>query len=251
MKKVRALACLAASVPLVAATACSSSDEPAASPASTTTSAPGPAAADVRRVIFAGQATLDGAPAESRWVGAVVLDDGLVTPCQTALPPVADGRYSVSVFTDAASAGCGKAGTAVALWVYANDELLYSTNTLPWPEDEATQATFDASYAAADPGGAIPDVAQFQGGAFAADGSAMRAGTLVEAYIGDTRCGVASVRVSHDFTGYVISVVGPDSVDGCTRDAPIEFRLDGEPATPTDVMNAPPGRDATLDLTVA
>jgi hypothetical protein len=184
-------------------------------------------------------------------VGAVVLADGLVTPCQTALPPVAGGRYSVSVFTDTASAGCGQAGSEVALWIYANDQILYSTNTMPWPADEESQATFDATYEAATPDGATPEVAQFQGGAFAADGRALRTGSLVEAYIGDTRCGVASVRASTQFRGYIISVVGPDSIEGCTRGVPIEFRLDGEPATPTGVMNTPPGRDDTLDLEVA
>jgi hypothetical protein len=207
--------------------------------------------AEARRVIVAGQATLDGEPVDSRWVGAAVLDDGLVTSCQTALPPVADGRYSVSVFTETASAGCGTAGAEVVLWIYANDKILHSTNTMPWPDDENARASFDATYEAAQPNGAIPDVAQFQGGAFAADGKALPAGTLVEAYVGDTRCGVASVRVSTEFRGYILAVVGPDSVDGCTRDAPIEFRLDGEPATPTDVMNTPPGMEETLDLKVA
>jgi len=251
MNKVRAIALVAALVSLVALTACSSDDEPDASPASTTTTAPAPQGAEPRRVILAGQAQLDGKPVDSRWVGAVVLDDGLVTPCQTALPPVADGRFSVSVFTDNASAGCGRAGSEVALWIFANDKIVYSTNTMPWPEDEQSQATFDANYAADEPNGATPEVAQFQGGAFAADGSAMRVGTVVEAFIGDTRCGVASVRATASFRGYVMSVVGPDSVDGCTLDAPIEFRLDGKPATPTDVMNTPPGQDDTLDLKVA
>jgi hypothetical protein len=251
MNRMRVLASVAVLASLVALTACSSSDEPDASPASTTTSASARPAAEARRVVLAGQATLDGRPVDSRWVGAVVLDDGLVTPCQTALPPVADGRYSVSVFTDNASAGCGKAGADIALWIFANEEILYSTNTMAWPEDEQSQATFDATYSAEEPKGATPEVAQFQGGAFAEDGKALPTGTVVEAHIGDTRCGVASVRGSTQFHGYIISVVGPDSIEGCTRDAPIEFRLDGEPATPTDVVNTPPGQDDTLDLTVA
>jgi hypothetical protein len=251
MEKARVFACVAALVSVVALPACSSSDEQDTSPASTTKSTAAPPAAELRRVILSGKATLDGKPVESQFVGAVVLDDGLVTPCQTALPPVAAGRYSVPVFTDDASAGCGKSSAEVALWIFANDEIVYSTNTMPWPDDEETLPKFDATFSAAKPMGATPDVAQFQGGAFAADGSAMRVGTVVEAFIGDTRCGVASVRSSANFRGYIISVVGPDSVDGCTRDVPIEFRLDGEPATPTDVMNTPPGQDDTLDLKVA
>jgi hypothetical protein len=251
MRKVRVFASVSVLVSLGGLAACSSSGEPDASAASTTTRAPAPSAAEVRRVIIAGKAALDGMPVDSRFVGAVVLDNGLVTPCQTTLPPVADGRYSVPVFTDDASAGCGKRGAEVALWIFANDEIIHSTNTMPWPEDEETLPKFDPTFSAAKPLGATPEVAQFQGGAFTADGSAMRVGTVVEAFIGDVRCGVASVRSSANFRGYILSVVGPDSVDGCTRDVPIEFRLDGEHATPTNVMNTPPGRDDTLDLKVA
>jgi hypothetical protein len=249
MSKLRVIGVLVAMAMPVAVGACSSSDKPDASPASTTTSAP-PRADAARRVIVEGAAMLDRKPVTSRWVGAVVLDDGLVTPCQTALPPVANGRYSVSVFTDAASAGCGKAGGEVALWIFANDKIHYSTNTMPWPADENSRATFDATYDASNPEGAVPEVAQFQGGAFAADGSPLPAGTLVEAFVGDARCGVASVRVSRDFRGYVMSVVGPDAIAGCMRDTPIAFRLDGKPATRAKVMNTPPGLDETLNLTV-
>jgi hypothetical protein len=59
------------------------------------------------------------------------------------------------------------------------------------------------------------------------------------------------MRSTQDFTGYIISVVGPAAIPGCTLGAPIAFRLNGKPATPTGILNTPPGRDRTLDLKVA
>jgi hypothetical protein len=251
MSKVRSIAWLAAFASLCTVAACSSSAKPEASSPSSTTADTTASAEPVNRVIVGGEATLDGKPVDSRWVGAVVLDHGLVTPCQTALPSVANGVYSVSVFTERASAGCGRPGSEIALWVVTNDQIVFSTNTVAWPADTGVATNFDATYEAADPKGATPDVAQFQGGAFAADGTAVPPGTRVEAYVGDTRCGVASVRTSQGFTGYILSVVGPDSVAGCTLGAPIEFRVGGARANPTDIENTPPGRNDTLDLRVA
>jgi hypothetical protein len=71
------------------------------------------------------------------------------------------------------------------------------------------------------------------------------AGTLVEAFVGSTRCAVASIRG----TGfYIMSVVGPDATPGCAADAPITFVVDGERAVET-ARNSP-ARSAHLDLTV-
>ena len=251
MKSLGRLACIA-SLTALATSACSSSDKPSSTAASTSTTsatrATPPAAA--ARVVVRGDATLDGAPVNSKFVGAVVLDHGLVTPCQVTLPPVQKGKYSVGLYAATESAGCGAPGTRVALGVFAHNRDLYSTNTVAWPA-AAGPVSLDATYSTATPRGATPAVAQFQGGAFAADGRALHAGTRVEAFVGPTRCGVASVRSIQDFTGYIISVVGPDAIPGCTRGAPIEFRLSGKPATPTGIPNTAPGRDRTLDLKVA
>jgi hypothetical protein len=249
MNSLGRLACLA-SLTALATTACSSSDKPSSTAASTSTTRPSPAPAPEARVVVRGDATLDGAPVNSKWVGAVVLNHGLVTPCQVTLPPVHAGKYSVGLYAASESAGCGTPGARVALWIYAHNRIVFSTNTVAWPE-VAGPVALDATYSAAQPRGATPAVAQFQGGAFAANGRALPAGTRVEAYVGSTRCGVASVRSTQDFRGYILSVVGPDAIPGCTLGAPIAFRLNGKPATPTDVLNAPPGRAGTLDLTVA
>jgi len=247
VRSVRTVALSAALVSLFGGAACSSSDKPDASPpASTSTTA---RAEPATRVLVRGMATLDGRPIDSDFVGAVVLADDLVTPCQTTLPAVTAGRYTASVYTAEASAGCGKSGSEVALWIYADDKIVYSTNTLDWPADPSVVATFDPEFTSAQPSGATRPVAQFQGGVFD-NGRPVKSGT-VEAYVGGTRCGVASIRAGRDFTGYVLSVVGPDSIDRCASGAPIAFRVDGASATAArPVQNTPPGENRTLDLRV-
>jgi hypothetical protein len=249
MNSLRRLACTASLIAL-ATTACSSSDKPSSTGATTSTAT----ASDTRpprgaNAVVRGRATLDGKPANSKFVGAVVLAHGLVTPCQVSLPPVEHGKYSVALYSATESAGCGAPGSRVALWIFAHNRYVYSTNTVAWPAAGGT-LSLDAKYSSAKPLGATPRVAEFQGGAFGADRRELPAGTRVEAYVGRARCGVASVRSMQDFKGYILSVVGPDAIPGCTRGAPIAFRVDGKPATPTNVPNTPPGRDETLDLRV-
>ena len=245
MNRLGRLACTA-SLTALATTACSSSGKPSSTATSTTRATP----AHVARVVVRGDATLDGAPVNSKWVGAVVLDHGLVTPCQVTLPPVRNGKYSVGLYSASQSAGCGAPGARVALWIF-HKRILYSTNTVGWPAANGP-VSLDATYSAAKPRGATPAVAQFQGHAFGPGGRSLPAGTRVEAYVGSTRCGIASVRSTQNFLGYVLSVVGPDATPGCTVGAPIAFRLDGKRATPSEaVRNAPPGLDRTLNLKVA
>jgi hypothetical protein len=199
------------------------------------------------RVVVRGVATLDGAAFDARWVGAVVLRRGLVTPCQSALPPVSNGHYSVTVFADSESNGCGTRGAKVVLWTFARNKILFATNPLAWPGD-GRATTFTARYALSTPAGAAPVTAEFNGQLYAADGSFLPDGTRVEAYVGTTRCGVASSRRTADFAGYILAVVGPDSIAGCTRGAHLRFRIDGHDAAPTGVTNTPPGQNGPLDL---
>jgi hypothetical protein len=75
-------------------------------------------------------------------------------------------------------------------------------------------------------------------------------GARVEAYAGAVRCGVASVRRTGNFSGYVLYVVGPDSVIGCDRDATLTFRIDGKPAVQTAINDLRPVRGGhQVDLT--
>src|SRR5204862_4053110 len=105
-----------------------------------------------------------------------------------------------------------------------------------------TTVTFDATfYVSAPDGGTLP-TSGFVGEVFRRNGERLPPGSRVEAYVGDVRCGVASTRRTGNYSGYILSVVGPDSVAGCARDGTPTFRIDGQPAT-----NAP-GGGHTLDL---
>jgi len=237
---------------LVGAFGCSSSARRPTAASSTTTNVAVPTSELPARshALVEGTGTLDGRPFDAQFVGAVVLHDGLVTPCQVELPSVSGGRYAVPVYAESESVGCGAPGTKIALWTYAHDRIVFSTNTVAWPGDGRV-ATFAPIYSSARPDGAAPVAAQFTGNVRDAHGRQMPAGTRVDAYIGATRCGVASLRDTADYTGYVLSVVGAESVPGCTRGAAISFRVDGHPATSRRVVNTPPGKHAAVDITVS
>ena len=201
------------------------------------------------RVVVRGKALLDGRPFDSRWVGAIVLKSGLATPCQSTLPRVRDGRYAVTVLADTESSGCGAPGAQVVLWTFAHETTLYSTNTVPWPAKKHTKS-FVPRFSTQAAGGAAPAVAEFTGAVFGADGRELGPGTRVEAYVDGTRCGVASVRRSRDFTGYILAVVGPESIPECTRGSALAFHINGQPAAPTNAVNTPPGQRDSLNLTL-
>jgi hypothetical protein len=135
------------------------------------------------------------------------------------------------------------------LWTFARNEILFSTDTLPWPS-HGHAASFVARYSTAAPAGVAPTTAQFNGGARTAGGQQLPPGTRIEAYVGGTRCGIAGLRSTDNATEYVLAVVGPDSIAGCTRGATLTFRIDGRPASPTSVVNTPPGQRDALDLTL-
>jgi hypothetical protein len=204
--------------------------------------------APVATVVVSGEARLDGQPFDADFVGAVVVADGLVTTCQAELPPVRNGRYSVRVLGATSGTGCGAPGSKVVLWTFAKDHILFSTAAVPWPPTGATRLAFDPSYDSSSPNGAAPEVAQFNGTVYDANGKTKPPGTEVEAFVGHVRCGVASVRSSEGFVGYVIAVVGPDSVPGCTRDAAVTFLVDGKPSKHDPVANRPPGVREAVDL---
>jgi hypothetical protein len=105
--------------------------------------------------------------------------------------------------------------------------------------------SFDVEFATSDPLGAAPAITEFSGEVY--DGAARRhaAGGRVEAYISSTLCGVASIRGS-EF--YILSVVGPDAVPGCTAGGRITFVVNGDPAM--EIATNSPERSTHLDLTV-
>lgn len=182
-----------------------------------------------------GNATLDGVPLQAQFLGAVVRRDRLITPCQSDIPPVNEGNYQIGVLTETQGLGCGAPGAEVVLWTFVNGTKLYSTSAVAWPRFGRV-ANFDARFSTATPSGAAPPVTELSGEAFDNAQHQLPVGTSVEALVGTTLCGRASVRQAGDtFTGYVLAIVGPDSVPGCTRGAPITFRVDGRRARETYV----------------
>jgi hypothetical protein len=217
----------------------SHSARPVVKPSSTTV--------PVQRVVIRGRATFDGAPFDARFVGAVVRAHGLVTPCQDTLPQVTKGRYQIVVLSSAAASGCGAPGSDVLLWTYMQNKQYFSTRAIAWPADGGP-ATFDVTFTSSAPQGAARPRTEFAGEIFDHSGRRLPDGTRVEAYIGNTLCAVASVRTEGNFTGFSISVVGPDSVAGCARGATVRFHVDGKPAVTTAVNNF--RGDPSLDLTM-
>jgi len=199
------------------------------------------------RVVARGRVTLDGVPFDARWLGAVVRRAGLTTPCQYTLSRVTNGEYEITVLAEGEASGCGAPGADVVLWTFASDEQLFSRETMRWPGDGGT-ARFDATFSTATPQGAVPPTSDFAGEVFDRRGRQLSPGTRVEAYVQGTRCGVASVRRTGNFSGYSLSVVGPDSVAGCKRGAALTFRVNGRVVADTTV-NQPSGHDS-FDLTL-
>ena len=233
-----------AAIAAVVACGCSGDDSDSSRPSgssSPSTSAP------VESVVVRGNATLDGAPFDAEFLGAAVRDHGLITPCQATLPQVEQGRYEIEVLSIAAASGCGAPDSEILFWTFMNDTQYFGTAALPWPADGAP-TDFDIGFATAAPQGAAPRTTEFAGEVFEQDGRQLPDGTRVEARIGNALCGVASVRTNGDFTGFSLSVVGPESIAGCDAGATVTFRADGRPATTTAVndFHAVPSLDLVL-----
>jgi hypothetical protein len=209
-----------------------------------------PGAAD--RATLLGALTLDGAPLEAQFLGVRVVRDGLSTACQYTIPAVTQGRYEVMVVADAEVRGCGAPGAELLLWTFAGDRFLFSEATAPWPGAGGT-ATFDASFSSDAPEGAGQPVTEFKGHLFDRDGGALPGGTVVEAFVGDVRCGITSLRYGDASEGYyTLIVAGPESVARCAEGASLTFRLDGQPAVETAVndLGRGDGDRPDLDLTL-
>ncbi len=68
-----------------------------------------------QRASFQGTLSSDGQPFDAQFLGAVVVRDGRVTPCQYTLRTVDHGRCHITVMADAEASGCGAPGSDVVL----------------------------------------------------------------------------------------------------------------------------------------
>lgn len=199
-----------------------------------------------RRVVVRGRFKLDGASFDARWLGAVVIRNGLVTPCQLTLPSIRRGRGAITVVANAEASGCGRRGARIALWTFADGQIIFSRGTWRWPSDG--ELRIRGSFSSARPNGAVGPRTEFGGSVYRPDGRQLPGGTRIDAYVGTIRCGVASIRRTGSFSGFSLSVVGPDAIPGCKRGGTITFRVNGKPALDTAINE--PGRSSQLDLTV-
>ena len=124
-------------------------------------------------------------------------------------------------------------------------------------------------FTTSNPLGAATPTTDFAGEVRDTAGDRLTSGALVEAYVGETLCGVATVHSgnvlfpeltdlidtvgeaafgSEPFRGFVISVVGPESIPECLAGAEITFRVDGH-ETEQSKRNSPE-ESGSLDLTI-
>ncbi|HEY4397829.1 MAG TPA: hypothetical protein VGO28_09165 [Acidimicrobiia bacterium] len=198
------------------------------------------------RVVVRGNATLDGAPFDAQYLGAVVKRQGLVTPCQRKLPPVRNGRFTIPVFARSEANGCGAPGSQIFVWTFVQDQIVYSNQSLRWPGNAKT-ARFDPTFSTSAPNGGVGPIVGFAGEIFDGSNRRLAPGAHVEAFIGGTRCAVATTRITDYFVGFSIDVVGPDSIPGCATGATITFRVNGRDAHETAVNQL--GQGSSLNLT--
>ena len=141
-----------------------------------------------------------------------------------------------------------RAGGRIFLWTFVQDKMLYSQESVLWPGNGRSR-TFQPRFSAGAPDGGVGRTVGFAGEIFDRRHRRLPPGARVEAYIGTTRCAVATTRRTGNFTGFSIDVVGPDSIPGCTVAATITFRVDGHNANETAVNQS--GQGASLDLSLS
>ena len=201
---------------------------------------------------ISGSLTLDGEFLDGDLLGVVVRRDGLEAACLSSPFTTADGEYRVSVVSETEVRGCGLAGAQLYLFVSADGFFLVSRQLAIWPDDSTT-LSFNASFSRAEAEGVGNPASVFTGTVTDGSGEALPAGTVIEAFVGDTLCGVTSlpaVGMALFGTGeYYVIVQGPDGIPECASDEEVTFRIDGEPAEQTAV-NDLQEESHELDLTL-
>src|SRR2546421_6565209 len=117
------------------------------------------------RVVVRGRANLDGAPFDAPYLGAAVKRHGLVTPCQHTLPRVRAGRFAITVLAHTEANGCGAARSAIFLWTFVQDQIVYSNQPVRWPGNGKT-ARFDPGFSISAPTGGVGSIVGFAGEIF-------------------------------------------------------------------------------------
>ncbi|MDE3094668.1 MAG: hypothetical protein KGK07_01540 [Chloroflexota bacterium] len=170
--------------------------------------------------------TLDGKPFESGLLVAVVVRDGLVTQCnyENTLP-APDGQLHWTLAGDSEITGCGVPGADVQLMTYIGNAFMLSPQHAQWPSSAETMQ-LNVAFKSGSP---AERLTLFHGQVVNASGARPAPRGVIDAFIGNTRCGRTSVPptgfLAEEFRLYV---VGPESVAGCTAGGTVRFRVDGK-----------------------
>lgn len=191
------------------------------------------------RLAVSGSATLDGLPAPIGSIRANVRGpDGLMSRSCTLEPAtvLAEGRYSLVVAADEEMASCGRAGSSLLLIFTAKRASYTAQELAAWPAG-ATELAFHPAFSSRNPAGAGHTETIVVGAVLDADGNELPPGTLIEAFAGDTRCGITTVPAVVTLDGgpsaFLLAIVGPDMVPGCVTGSPVSLRVDSEPIEQT------------------
>jgi hypothetical protein len=202
------------------------------------------------RVTVSGRLTLNGSPLMFAFVWAEVVDGGLRRLCAfDGASPSADGQYARVVVSEREVAGCGAAGRRIRIAAATGDKVYFSPESVEWPAAGGA-VELDVDFTDGDAGRAADNVTPIFGSVLDAAGKRLPSGTRVEAYIGDTLCGVgalpASVLVFQNPDVFDLLVASPEAVSGCERDGVITFRVDGRAVEQTATNDL--GDGTQLDL---
>ena len=197
-----------------------------------------------KRVMVSGNVTVDGsAPRTGMIIATVRGADGLSRHCALESGFIHNGRYELPVAADEELRGCGVPGAQIFLTFDPFGQGSTSQELLDWPAT-GRELTFDATFSTTDPGVGRRGTVFF-GEALDAAGNTLAPGTLIEAFAGETRCGVSSVPYLFDPTFYELLVVGPEAIPSCAEGAQLSFQIDGELIEETAVHDFA-GRNLTL-----
>ena len=189
------------------------------------------------RVTVSGTATLDGAPIDTGLITASVRSAiGLGRRCALEFGFLHSGEFELPLAADEEMRGCGQPGAKLFLVYDPNGRSLVSRELIDWPATGG-HLSFNATFSSADPMGVGHPSTTFVGEALHGSGEHLEPGAVIEAFIGDTRCGVSSLphlfTTTTDSSRYDLAVVSPELIPACQTGETITFRIDGEPVAAT------------------
>ena len=192
------------------------------------------------RVTLRGNITIDGKPGDDgRFLWFLVERDGLRALCSYPGDVVRAGAYERVIASAEEAAGCGEDGSAIYAAIWEKDAVRLS-GPITWRAGGGS-IDVDLSFATTDAGMTGPEDTPVYGTVLGPDGSHLGPGTRIEAYIGETLCGVGSLTpVVMEFSGpdsFDVLVAGPESAPGCTRDGTVRFNVDGREVAATAINN--------------